>query len=76
MEFAAGQVVVHYKGGRYRILARATNNETNELYDAIVYQDVTDPSKIWTQSLARFSESVEWEGKTVPRFTITPDSTA
>lgn len=70
MELKAGQIWRHYKGGMYRIVTLAVNNQTDELYDAVVYQDTTDESKIWTQSKARFLSTEEFEGKTVPRFTF------
>ncbi len=67
-----GQLWRHYKGGLYRIVALAQNNQTDDLYDMVVYEDTTAP-KVWTQSLARFVETVTWEGKQVKRFERTSD---
>lgn len=74
MEIKIGQIWRHYKGGMYKILLLAVNNQTDELYDAVVYQDVDDESKIWTQSKERFLSTEEYEGKTVPRFTFISDN--
>ena len=74
MELKPGQIWKHYKGGIYRILVLAVNNQTDDLYDVVVYQNTTDPTKNWTQSVERFLESVEWEGKTVPRFVLVSEN--
>lgn len=58
----------HYKRGtEYRILAVAKDHETFE--EQVVYQDIAEPEKIWVRPLVMFIEEVEYEGKTVPRFT-------
>ncbi len=69
-----GQVWQHYKGGVYRIFTLAQNNQTDELHYAVVYQDVTAPEKIWTQSLERFLGTEQYQGNTVPRFTFVSDN--
>ncbi len=74
MELKPGQIWKHYKGGMYRIVTAAVNNQTDELYDVIVYQDTSDESKIWTQSKERFLSIEEYEGQTVPRFTFISDN--
>jgi hypothetical protein len=74
MEVKPGQLWKHYKGGMYRILTLAKNNQTDDLYDAVVYVDATDPEKIWTQSLERFLSTEQHEGNTVPRFTFINDN--
>ena len=70
MEIKSGQTWKHYKGGVYRIVTLAQNNETDELYDMVVYQDVSAPEKVWTQPLARFEEELKVDGEVVPRFTL------
>ena len=57
----------HYKGTAYVVLAFAKHSETEE--GLIIYQDIEHPEKVWARPLEMFEESVEWEGKTVPRFT-------
>lgn len=74
MELKAGQIWKHYKGGMYRIVTLAKNNQTDELYDAVVYQDVSAPEKVWTQSLERFLATATYEGQTVSRFTFVTES--
>jgi hypothetical protein len=70
MEIKAGQTYRHYKGGVYQIVTVAMNNQTDELYPCVVYQDITDPEKVWVQSLERFSGTEEFQGNTVQRFTL------
>jgi hypothetical protein len=75
MELKIGQVWKHYKGTPYKIMLLAKDSEGENMTDMVVYQDSTDESKIWVQSVARFLEgSVEWEGKTVPRFEFVSDN--
>ena len=74
MELKLGQIWKHYKGGIYRIVALAKNNQSDEIYDAVVYADTTDEAKIWTQSKERFLGTEEWEGKIVPRFMFVSDN--
>ena len=76
MELKVGQVWKHYKGGIYRIIILAKNNQTDDLFDAVVYQDVGDSEKIWTQSVERFLEINQYEGKTVSRFIFVSDNWA
>lgn len=64
----------HYKGGIYRVRFIATHSETLE--KLVVYEMIEDtrpgrtygPGSIWVRPLTMFTENVEWEGKTVPRF--------
>ncbi len=56
----------HYKGGEYRILNEALNEETKEA--VVVYQDINDEKKIWVRPKAVFLEEVEIEGEKKPRF--------
>ena len=56
----------HYKGGMYRVLSIATHTETTERM--VVYQDSTDPSKIWVRPIAIFTDKVIKDGMKIPRF--------
>jgi len=70
MELKAGQIWKHYKGGIYRIIALASNSESDDFIDMVVYQKTTDDHKTWVQSVSRFMETVHVDGKTVPRFEL------
>ncbi len=66
----------HYKNKLYRILGVGRHTETLE--EMVVYQALYDdpefgPHAIWIRPKALFEETVEWEGKTVPRFTFVRD---
>ncbi len=74
MELKPGQIWRHYKGGMYRIVALPQNNQTDELYDSVVYEDISDTSKIWVQSKERFLGKEDWQGETVARFTLVSDN--
>lgn len=60
-------VYQHYKGNLYRLLDVALHSETLE--ELVVYQALYGERVIWVRPLAMFFESVECNGKTVPRFT-------
>ncbi len=70
MEIKPKQFWKHYKGGIYQIVALAQNNQSDTLYEAVVYVDVNDPSKVWTQSKERFLGVEEFQGKLIPRFEL------
>lgn len=56
----------HYKGNLYRLLCIARHSETLE--EMIVYQDVLHPEKYWARPAGMWEETVEVDGRTVPRF--------
>lgn len=58
----------HYKGHHYKVLAIAKHSETLE--DVVVYQALYGDNQIWVRSKNMFLESVEVEGKTIPRFKL------
>ena len=64
-EVKAGQRYRHFKGNEYTIVTIARNTETME--DMVVYRD---KDHVWVRPLAMFSEIVERNGKTFPRFTL------
>ncbi len=57
----------HYKGGLYEILCEA-KLESDPSVTMIVYQSDVD-GLIWTRPRDVFFETVEHDGKRVPRFT-------
>ena len=62
-------VYQHYKGNKYLVIGIAKHSETLE--DLVVYIPLyeNELSKIWVRPMAMFLDSLEWEGKTVERFT-------
>lgn len=56
----------HYKGNFYEVIGVARHSETRE--DMVVYRALYGDFGIWVRPLLMFSESVEQEGKVVPRF--------
>ena len=58
----------HYKGKLYRVLGVAKHSETLE--ELVVYETLYDnpTSKLWVRPKKMFEETVELEGKTMPRF--------
>lgn len=61
----------HYKGKEYEVIGEALHSETLE--KMVVYKplyatpDIPDGT-LWVRPLAMFIETVEIEGKSVPRF--------
>lgn len=66
---APGEVYRHYKGKLYKVIAIARHSETLE--DLVVYECLYEnpQGKIWARPIAMWNESVEVQGKRVPRFT-------
>ena len=56
----------HYKGNDYLVLGLARHSETLE--PLVVYQALYGERGRWVRPAAMFVETVEIEGKTVPRF--------
>lgn len=54
----------HFKGGIYDVVGVATDSETEE--PIVVYKSVD--GRLWTRSLAMFTEIVERDGATMQRF--------
>lgn len=62
----------HYKGGEYEVIGVGKHSETLE--DLVVYRHPgNELSELWVRPLTMFFETVEVEGKTVPRFTYTEE---
>ena len=66
MSVVIGGKYMHYKGKPYRVLAVAKHSETLE--EMVVYQQLYGEEDVWVRPLGMFLETVEVEGKTVPRF--------
>jgi hypothetical protein len=56
----------HYKGKEYTVIGVARHSETEE--ELVVYRKEYDDHGLWVRPLAMFMESVEVEGRAVPRF--------
>ena len=58
----------HYKGNPYEVIAVAKHSETLE--ELVVYKALYQPEgeNLWVRPLTMFKETVEFEGKRVPRF--------
>ena len=56
----------HYKGNEYEVIAIAKHSETLE--EMVVYRALYGNHDFWVRPLVMFLESVEVEGKLVPRF--------
>lgn len=55
----------HFRGGEYEVLGTARHSETEE--ELVVYKPVGS-EQWWVRPLAMFAETVEHEGRVVPRF--------
>jgi len=71
MELKVGQIWKHYKGKQYKMLVLGKHSETGE--EMVAYQRQED-GHIYFRPLDLFFADVEWEGKTVPRFTFVSDN--
>ena len=58
----------HYKGNLYQLLAVARHSETGEVL--AVYQALYGDYGFWTRPLEMFRETVERDGRTIPRFEL------
>lgn len=58
----------HYKGPEYRVMNLVRHSETEEV---LVHYECLYPNpagQFWVRPLKMFNETVEIEGKTIPRF--------
>ena len=58
----------HYKGRDYQVIDVARHSETEELM--VVYRTLYGDHDLWVRPLDMFTEEVEVDGKTRPRFTF------
>jgi hypothetical protein len=56
----------HYKGRDYIVIGTARHSETEE--ELVVYRQDYGDHGLWVRPLAMFVETVEIEGRQVPRF--------
>ena len=56
----------HYKGNEYTVLGIARHSETLE--ELVVYRQEYGERGLWVRPAAMFAETVEIEGRAVPRF--------
>ena len=66
MSVVIGGKYEHYKGKPYRVLAIARHSETLE--EMVVYQQLYGEEGVWVRLLGMFLETVEVDGKVIPRF--------
>ena len=58
----------HYKGNLYQVLHTAHHSETEEAL--VVYRCLYGEYGVWVRPLSMFTETVEVEGKEIPRFEL------
>ncbi|GAB7529811.1 DUF1653 domain-containing protein [Pseudomonas sp. 3A(2025)] len=58
----------HYKGPEYRVFSVARHSETEEY--VVFYQALYGDYGMWVRPLTMFEETVEVDGKPVPRFAL------
>ncbi|GAA3966081.1 DUF1653 domain-containing protein [Allohahella marinimesophila] len=56
----------HYKGQQYAVLGVAHHSETEEAL--VVYRALYGEQGLWVRPLRMFTESVEIDGESIPRF--------
>ena len=62
----------HYKGKDYRVINVARHSETEE--EVVVYQLLYGDFSWWVRPRSMFLETVEIEGKRVPRFAFVAET--
>ena len=58
----------HYKGNLYQVLHTAQHSETKEAL--VVYRCLYGEYGVWARPLVMFTETVEVDGKEIPRFEL------
>ncbi|MBI2580988.1 DUF1653 domain-containing protein [Candidatus Woesearchaeota archaeon] len=58
----------HYKGNEYEVIGVAKHSETLE--ELVVYRALYGEHALWVRPKKMFSETVEVDGKKVPRFKL------
>ena len=59
----------HYKGGQYQVYGVARHSETEE--QLVVYRPLYGERSLWVRPLSMFTETLEIDGRVVPRFAYT-----
>ncbi len=57
----------HFKGNEYEVLCMAKHSETCE--EMVVYRALYGAGETWVRPVSMWTEEVERDGKTFPRFT-------
>lgn len=57
----------HFKGNEYEVLAIAKHSETLE--EMVIYRALYGDGGVWARPLVMWEETVERDGKRIPRFT-------
>lgn len=58
----------HYKGNEYSVIGVARHSETDE--QLVVYRQEYGERGLWVRPAAMFAETVDVDGRTVPRFEL------
>mgnify|MGYP002519969700 CR=1 FL=1 len=61
----------HFKGNEYEVIGTARNSETLE--EMVVYRALYGDGGLWVRPAKMWNEKVEYNGKTVSRFTRCED---
>jgi len=61
----------HYKGNHYTVLGVARHSETEE--ELVVYRQEYGERSLWVRPKPMFLETVEVDGRTMPRFRFLGD---
>lgn len=61
----------HFKGGEYELLTLARHSESGE--PMVVYRALYGAGEVWVRPAAMWQETVERDGKRIPRFTYLGD---
>ena len=72
---SVGQVWQHYKGKKYEVIAIGHHSETEEkvvVYKGLYSDPVFGENPVCVRPIGMFFETVEYNGKTTPRFTQLP----
>ena len=66
MAIHSGERYRHFKGNEYEIVAVGRHSETEE--ELVVYRALYGERAVWIRPLHMFTDTVERDGKTMPRF--------
>ena len=68
METPKRGIYRHFKGNRYELIGIARHSETLE--ELVVYRALYGEGGLWVRPLAMWTEVVERDGRTMPRFEL------